>query len=94
MISNETIEKLLKLSRIEVSAEEKEKLRKDVENILGYVSEIEKAVVTIDTTPKAGELRNVMREDGEPHESGIYTEKLLREAPQKDGGYVVVKKIM
>lgn len=37
---------------------------------------------------------NVMREDTEPHESGIYTEKLLSAAPQREGQYIKVKKIL
>lgn len=37
---------------------------------------------------------NVMREDGEPHESGLYTEKLLSAAPQREGQYIKVKKIL
>jgi aspartyl-tRNA(Asn)/glutamyl-tRNA(Gln) amidotransferase subunit C len=94
MISDETIKKLLSLARIEVSDEEKEKLRQDVENILGYVGEIEKAAVQIDSTPKAGELKNVMREDKEPHESGLYSEKILREAPERKDDYISVKKIL
>lgn len=94
MISTETIEKLLSLARIEVSPEEKEKLRTDVENILGYVGEIEKAAVNLDTEPRAGDLRNVMRDDGTPHESGMYTEKLLAQAPKRTGDYVSVKKIL
>ncbi len=39
-------------------------------------------------------VRNVMREDGEPHESGIFTEALLKSAPKSDRGSVEVKKIL
>ncbi len=94
MISDAQIEKLLSLSRMAVSSEEKEKLRHDVESILGYVGEIEKAVVGMDAAPEPGTLRNVMREDGNPHESGIYTEALLRALPSRDGDYMAVKKIL
>ncbi len=37
---------------------------------------------------------NVMREDSNPHESGKYTETLLKAAPQREGQYVKVKKIL
>lgn len=94
MISDETIEKLLLLSRIEVTPEEKKKLKKEVESILGYVQEVEKAAVHLAETPEAGELRNVMREDGEPHETGLYTEKILKEAPKRERNYFSVKKIL
>ncbi len=93
MISENDIEKLLNLVRIEVNPDEKEKLRQDVESILGYVGEVEKAIVKIDTALYPGDLRNVMREDGEPHESGIFTESILSQAPKREDDYVSVKSI-
>lgn len=93
MISENDIEKLLNLARIEVNPDEKEKLRQDVEAILGYVGEVEKAVVEIDATPWAGELINIMREDGEPHQSGIFTESILSQAPKRERNYISVKLI-
>jgi len=97
------IEHLAKLSRIEIPEEEKESLSKDLENILGHVGQIQSASaslgrdgeVTGEKTKKtAGKLRNVMREDKNPHEPGIYTEKILKEAPEREGDYVKVKKIL
>jgi hypothetical protein len=35
-----------------------------------------------------------MREDGEPHESGIYTQKILEQAPAREKDYIKVKKIL
>lgn len=35
-----------------------------------------------------------MREDAEPHETGIYTKELLNEAPSVKDGYIEVKKII
>ncbi len=93
MISENDIEKLLNLARIEVNPDEKEKLRQDVENILDYVGEVEKASVEIDTMPYPGELINIMREDGEPHQSGIFTESILSQAPKREGDYLSVKPI-
>lgn len=87
------IEKLAELSRIEMSQEEKEKILGEMDSILGFVDQIQKADVDI-TEREAGEVRNIMREDGEPHESGKYTEDILREAPKTRDGYVEVKKIL
>ena len=39
-------------------------------------------------------LRNVLREDSKPHETGIYTDKLLEQAPNKGNNYIKVKKIL
>jgi len=93
MISDKDMEKLLSLARIEVSPEEKAKLIKDVESILSYVSEIENAAEG-EAAPNRSVLRNVMREDGEPHESGLFTGALLKAAPKRDGDYIAVKKIL
>ncbi|OGD68690.1 hypothetical protein A2996_02990 [Candidatus Campbellbacteria bacterium RIFCSPLOWO2_01_FULL_34_15] len=87
------IEKLALLARIELSEEEKQKMVKEMDSILVFIDQIQKADVNI-TEREAGEVRNIMREDGEPHESGIYTEDILKEAPKTRGDYVEVKKIL
>lgn len=93
MIEIPDIEKLAKLSRIKLSEAEKESLRKEIDSILGYVAEIQGVLIKTGDFDKP-DRRNVFREDGNPHESGKYTEQLLAEAPQKDGGYFRVKKIL
>ncbi|MDO8590992.1 MAG: Asp-tRNA(Asn)/Glu-tRNA(Gln) amidotransferase subunit GatC [bacterium] len=93
MVSPEDIKKLANLARIKVSEEELPKLSKDIESILGYVSELEKVEVVEGEKQKEG-LRNVMREDALAHESGKYTENILINAPRRQGDYVVVKKIL
>lgn len=87
------IEKLAQLARIEMSQEEKIKILNDMDSILGFIDQIQEAKVDINER-EVGEVRNIMREDGEPHESGIYTEDILREVPKTRGDYVEVKKIL
>ncbi len=87
------IEKMAQLSRIEMSSVEKEKMLKEMDSILGFIDQIKNADVDI-TEREAGEIRNIMREDEEPHESGKYTEDILREAPKVRDGYIEVKKIL
>lgn len=87
------VEHLAALARIAVSDDEKKILRHDLEGILTLVSKI-KDVTAEMGEPEAGELRNVMRGDGEPHESGIFTDELLAQAPARDGNRVLVKKIL
>ena len=90
------IEKLAGLARIAVSDEEKNILQHDLEEILAYVSQItnaeEQGVGTEER--EVGVLYNVMREDGVPHEAGIFTEDILKQAPTRDGNRVSVKKIL
>lgn len=87
------VEHLAGLARIEVSDSEKDLLRHDLEEILAYVSQVTKVTAEIGV-PEAGELRNVMRADAEPHESGMFTEIILSGAPVREGNRVLVKKIM
>lgn len=93
-MTKEDIEHLAKLSRIALTPHEVEALLVDITSILGYVSEIEKITENTAGEKKVGALYNVMREDGNPHESGIYTEDLLTLAPNRDGQYLKVKKII
>lgn len=87
------VEHLAGLARIAVSEEEIKILQHDLEEILAYVSQVTKVTAELGT-PEAGELRNVMREDGTPHEAGIFTEDILSQAPSREGNHVFVKKIL
>ena len=93
-MKREDIEHLAKLSRIAIGEVEADELAKDITNILGYVSEIEQITGAMDNDKKVGPLFNVLREDENPHEPGKYTEDLLKLAPERDGQYVKVKKIL
>lgn len=94
MLDIKDIEKLANLARINVPDAEKEGLRKDIDAILGYVGEIQKISPDLGVARAKPDLRNVMREDANPHEKGIFTESLLSSAPEREGQYVKVKKIL
>ena len=96
MIEIKDIEKLAELSRINVSDDEKEAFLKDMESILDYVGQIKTVAGTanIATTQDENELKNVFREDENCHDPGQFTEDLLKTAPEKENGYVKVKKIL
>ncbi len=93
MIKIEEIEKLAELCRIDVTEDEKKSLASDIESILEYISQIQE-VASVESKPEVGVHRNVMREDGKPHKSKLYTESLLKSAPKREGGHVKVKKIL
>ncbi|MFA6272994.1 MAG: Asp-tRNA(Asn)/Glu-tRNA(Gln) amidotransferase subunit GatC [Candidatus Paceibacterota bacterium] len=93
MLKLEEIEKLAKLARLEIPAEEKEILRKEVGEILEYVGQIQQ--LSPKEPPKeAGVVRNVFREDKEPHQTSEFTDALLANVPEKENGYIKVKKIL
>lgn len=83
---------LAKLARLDVSGEELAKLEKEIPDILAFVAMIQKAAAE---APKpAPALRNIMRADADPHESGIHTEKLLEAAPARENDRIVVKQVI
>lgn len=86
------VEALAKLVRLEVSPEELARLEKEIPDILEFVETIQKVDTSADM--KVSGLRNVMRADENPHESGIYTEKLLDAAPAREGDRIVVKQVL
>ena len=91
------IRHLAALARIRIADEEIPKIAEKLARVVDYVSLIKDARVPNTESikaPEAGELRNMMREDGNPHETGIYTESILRNAPARVGDYVKVKKIL
>lgn len=94
-MDREQVLKLANLARVDIPTEEAESLSHEFDSILKYVGEIKNAKL------KSGDksqfdlpLRNVFREDESPHESGLYTGAVLREAPKTESGFVVVKKIL
>ncbi|TSD03510.1 MAG: aspartyl-tRNA(Asn)/glutamyl-tRNA (Gln) amidotransferase subunit C [Parcubacteria group bacterium Athens0714_16] len=95
MISGEELKKLSKLARIEISEGELSDLGKDINSILDYVGQITQ--INADKEPQMNAdkvLINIMREDENPHEGGEFSSDLLNEAPNKENGYVKVKKIL
>ncbi len=92
-ITNEDIKKLSELARIEMTDDEQKEILGDLQEILGYVEQISE-VATEEKSVEPGEHRNIMREDENPHEKGVYTEDILDEMPDTTDGYLKVKKIL
>lgn len=93
MATTGEVKKLAALARIRIGDAELEKFTSEFDAILAYVSQLEKLEL-----PSVGDgkpaLRNVMREDGEPHATGKYTEKLAEQFPTREGDALSVKQII
>lgn len=93
MASAEDVKKLAALARIEVPDADLERFAREFDSILSYVGKLDE--LAIDTknivTPA---VRNVFRNDGEPHASGRDTEKLAAQFPDRDGDALRVKQII
>jgi len=93
MISQKDIENLADLARIRLTEAEKKSLVKDIDSILAYVDQIKKAPIG-DWKPEPGMVKNAMRDDVAIKTSPENRERLLGEAPKREGDFVAVKKIL
>jgi aspartyl-tRNA(Asn)/glutamyl-tRNA(Gln) amidotransferase subunit C len=92
--SKETIEYVSKLALLDLSEEEKEKLSKQLNNILSYFKKLEN-LDTHDVEPTRHPIKglnNVFRED-EPWE-GLTQEEALKNAEHKKDGYFKAPRIL
>lgn len=88
MITQNDVEKLAKLARISITNEEKAQFGKEIESILGYVSEIQEVAKEGQQTIS---IKNVMRED---EVMGTDPKDLIESAPESQGDFITVKKIL
>jgi aspartyl-tRNA(Asn)/glutamyl-tRNA(Gln) amidotransferase subunit C len=97
MITRQDIDKLATLSRLKLSEEEAVRMQGEMTSILAYVDKLKSAAGS-ETGPVMSVNKNVLRADANPHEGGLYTEKLIALAPRKEktaeGWYLKVKKIL
>ena len=94
MLEIRDIEKLAKLARIKLTDEEMKKLLTEVDPILGYVAQLKEVVSSVGEEKKAGELRNVFRNDSNPIETGINTKDIVSDMPDSQDDYLKVEKIL
>lgn len=92
MVTEKDIEHLAKLARIELLPGETAGLTSQIDSILGYVGQIQDSAGNTERVIPVH--RNVLRDDVPAHASGEYTEKLLQNAPKREGDYLKVKKIL
>lgn len=83
---------LASLARLQVSDEELAKLEREIPEILNFVQTVQS--VSAHARKSEPVLRNVMRGDIGPHESGLYTEELLKAAPAREGNRIAVKQVL
>ncbi|MDD5347036.1 MAG: Asp-tRNA(Asn)/Glu-tRNA(Gln) amidotransferase subunit GatC [Candidatus Omnitrophica bacterium] len=92
-LSKETVRYVADLSRIELRPEELEELSRQLEAILEFIDQLDKAdIAGVEPTSHVAGLANVMRDDVPV--SSLPVEKTLANAPHKEGGYFVVPKVI
>lgn len=93
IISDETIEYVAILAKLELSEEEKEKAKKDMGNMLDYIDKLgELDTEGVEPMSHVFPMNNVFREDIVTN--GDMREEILKNAPdEKEGMFVVPKTI-
>lgn len=94
MIHRDEVKKLAELSLLAVGDAELDKLTGEIDAILEYISEIDTFASEGEVVVEKPVLYNVFREDVVTNAKNEYTERILGEAPSRDGDYVRVKKIL
>ena len=95
MVSSDDVKKLAGLARLALTDEEVTKLQGEIASIVSYIDTVQK--VELPDIPAGSpyfDEENVMREDGAPHETGKFAEKLKAQFPEREGDYLKVKKIL
>ncbi len=86
------VENLALLTRIELGEEEKRDLLKDMQDILGYVKQIERPSADVDSAP-AALTYNIWREDTSEAQD-FSKEIIMKQFPDAQDGFLKVKKIL
>ncbi len=93
IISDETIEYVGILAKLELSEEEKEQAKKDMGSMLDYIDQLNELDTTaVEPMSHVFPVHNVFRED--IVENGDDRDAILKNAPEeKDGSFVVPKTV-
>jgi aspartyl-tRNA(Asn)/glutamyl-tRNA(Gln) amidotransferase subunit C len=87
------VEKIATLAKLKFDGEELERLKGDMNQILGYIDVLNELDLTdIEPLENINEIENVLRKD-EPTDC-ISTEEALKNAPARTGKYFKVPKVL
>lgn len=95
-MKKEEIAKLSALARIELQADEAEKLSTEISAVLDYVAVVQDIADDgdDDSTKALGARFNVFRTDEATNQPDEYTQDILAEMPKTQGRYLEVPKIL
>jgi len=92
-ITIKDVEHVARLARLELSAEEKERMRRELDGILSYIDKLRRLDTSgVEPTSHAVPLTNVMRDDVE--RPSLPQEDMLANAPDRHGELFRVPKII
>ncbi len=94
-MNDSEVKKFADLARIEISEADLAKMAGEIEEVLEYVGQLKNAAAdSSERKIESAAVRNVFRVDEKPHSRAVNKEKILESAPEKEGDYFKVKKIL
>jgi aspartyl/glutamyl-tRNA(Asn/Gln) amidotransferase C subunit len=85
---------LAALSRINITEADAESYQKDFIGIIDYITTISSLDIPTEEYYQTNLTTNMTRSDDEMYEPGSFTDDLLALAPDRDGNYFKVKKVL
>lgn len=93
-LTNQEIEKISKLARIELQEDNKDQLAKELSSILDFVDDLQSLDLKgVEPVSQVTGLQDIWREDVVA-DCTIPRDKLLSNAPETQDGYIKVKKVL
>ena len=94
-ITSDDVRKVAKLCRLEIPEDDIEKYSNQLEGILEYIAQLERIdTLNVPPTTRAVEVVNVFREDTIVSSGSDMRDKILDLAPQREGEFFRVPKIL
>ena len=92
-IDNSTVKKVAALARIQINEDEEESLIDELNNILGWVDELQK-VNTQNIEPMLSVFNESMHMRKDNPNSNYSNEQIIKNAPDSNSGFFVVPKVV
>ena len=92
-MDNKTIETISYLARLKLGDDKKEKITKDLENIINFVDELQD-INTDDIAPLANPLEKIAPKREDSVTSKSRKESFLLNSPESDQNYFIVPKVV
>lgn len=93
--SKEQLEHLSNLARIKLTKQEEEKFSQDLSSVLEYIKQLQEIdTKNIEPISQITGLENIVRDDEVEISDEITRKELLDNVPEKERGFVKVKRIL
>ena len=92
-IDKDTVSKVSNLARIKIDNNQLEKISKELEAVMGWIDSLSE-VETSGIEPVANVTGQTLPLREDKITDGGYSDKILNNAPEKEGGFFVVPKVI